>query len=122
MDAASRSFLDDLSAIRSDYVPRLKAAQSLVDELRRGAIESVTAACTLWAAQSDRPSAIRQAAKVATLRMEKGEACDLGMASARAVLATAFADRTETASEAEQREIREKIRAAAKEKNNALRV
>lgn len=114
MDGAARAFLSDLEAIQSDYEPRIKAAVATVEELKRAAVESVKASCTIWASQSERPGTIRQAAKVSTMRIEKGEAVTFGMASARAILQSGWIEHEETDADKEQRRRRDMIRKAMK--------
>ena len=111
MDGAAKSFMSDLAEIRADVKPRLEEAERKADQIRAEALGRVEAACTLWASQSERPGAIRQAAKVATMKLERGESCDLSIMSARSVLAAGFTDRKETPEEIEQKRRRELIRA-----------
>ena len=92
VDGPSRSFISDLEALRDEYAPRIKEAADVLDGLKHEAMEGVMTSCTLWASQSERPGAIRQAAKVATMRLEDGTSNDFGMASARAVLSAAWDD------------------------------
>lgn len=106
---AGKSFIADLVEIRADVKPRLEDAERKADQIRGEALERVNAACLLWASQSDRPGAIRQAAKVAVMKLERGESCDLSVTSARAVIAAGFTDTHET--DHEQRARRDMIRA-----------
>lgn len=114
MDAAAKSFIADLVEIRADVKPRLEEAEREAEQIREEALERVGAACTLWASQSERPGAIKQAAAVAVLRLERRESCDISITSARAVMAAGFTDREETAQDAEQRKRRNQIRANLK--------
>ena len=108
MDAA-KSFIDDLVEIRNDVKPRLEDAERKAEEIRGEALDRVKAACLIWASRSERPGAIRQAARVATMKLERGESCDLSVTSARSVIAAGFTDTQET--DTEQRARRDMIRA-----------
>lgn len=112
MDKAAKSFIADLVEIRADVKPRLEDAERKAKEIRAEALQRVGAACLLWASQSERPGAIRQAAKVATMKLERGESCDLSITSARSVIAAGFTDTQET--DTEQRAKRDQIRANLK--------
>lgn len=112
MDKAAKSFIADLVEIRADVKPRLEDAERKVKEIRAEALNRVDAACLLWASQSERPGAIRQAAKVATMKLERGESCDLSVTSARSVIAAGFTDTHET--DKEQQAKRDLIRANLK--------
>lgn len=109
MDKAAKSFIADLVEIRADVKPRLEDAERKAKEIRAEALQRVGAACLLWASQSERPGAIRQAARVATMKLERGESCDLSITSARSVIAAGFTDTQET--DTEQRARRDMIRA-----------
>lgn len=112
MDKAAKSFIADLVEIRADVKPRLEDAERKAKEIRAEALQRVGAACLLWASQSERPGAIRQAARVATMKLERGESCDLSITSARSVIAAGFTDTQET--DQEQRKKRDMIRANLK--------
>ena len=112
MENAAKSFIADLVEIRADVKPRLEDAERKVKEIRAEALNRVDAACLLWASQSERPGAIRQAARVATMKLERGESCDLSITSARSVIAAGFTDTHET--DKEQRAKRDLIRANLK--------
>lgn len=91
-DDSSRAFIADLVEIGNDVRPRLEDAERKAEEIRAEALSRVDAACLIWASQSERPGVIRQAAKVATMKLERGESCGLSVMSARAVVSAGFAD------------------------------
>lgn len=91
-DKAARSFIADLVEISADVTPRLEDAERKADQIRTEAFDRVSAACLLRASQSERPGAIRQAARVATMNLGRAKPCGLSVTSARAVIAAGFAD------------------------------
>lgn len=109
MDRAANSFIADLLEISADVRPRLENAERKADGIRAEALGRVGASCALWASLSERPGAIRQAAEVATVKLERGESCGLSVTSARAVISAGFTDTHGT--DQERRARRDTIRA-----------
>ena len=93
MDAAAAKFLEELAGIEEHYSPALASLDReraeivrKMDETRNEELAQIDLVKTIWAAQSERPGHIRQAAIVASNRLKQKRGFHINLEAARAIL------------------------------------
>lgn len=93
MDAAAVKFLGELSGIEEHYAPILESLEGereaitrKIHELTREEAAQVDLITMVWAAQSERPGHIRQAALVASGKLRRNEGMHINLKAARSIL------------------------------------